>query len=197
MNISPNSQNQFEFFPHAVSQHQESGRPKFLLRSLTLEAENLIVICIIFVMIMVLSFSVGVERGRRLIAREISPQQDSIVVVSDPSPLTPVVSPATKGEGAQAAVTAPIPVKRKTLKVPAAEQDIINSGYTIQVASFKQESRAQKEASGLKTTGYQPFVLAKGSYSIVCVGKFAQKDEATKVSHQLKPKYKDLLVRRF
>ena len=69
--------------------------------------------------------------------------------------------------------------------------------FTIQVASFKLRKNAQREADHLKSIGHEDaFVIPKGSYSIVCVGKFAQKVEAKKFSSKLSNRYNDFLVRR-
>jgi len=43
---------------------------------------------------------------------------------------------------------------------------------------------------------HKDFVLPKGSYSIVCVGKFILKNDAARYSRKLKKKYNDCLVRR-
>ena len=48
----------------------------------------------------------------------------------------------------------------------------LGSGYTIQLASYKSKSFAQKEAELLKKKGFVPLVIPKGSYTILCVGKF-------------------------
>ena len=69
--------------------------------------------------------------------------------------------------------------------------------FTIQVASFKQEKYANQEADRLRQNGHSDtFVIPKGDYSIVCVGKFIGKDEAKKFSGKLKKRYNDCLVRR-
>ena len=83
-------------------------------------------------------------------------------------------------------------------KPPAAREEIvadIKKFYTVQVASYKGEKYAQKEASLLKQKGYDILVLPKGAFSIVCVGKFKEKEEAKNFSQKLKKQYKDCLVR--
>lgn len=71
------------------------------------------------------------------------------------------------------------------------------NAYTIQVASYKGDKYANKEADALKVEGFDVYVLQKGDYFIVCVGKFAAKDDANKILGKLKKKYNDLLVRSF
>ena len=68
--------------------------------------------------------------------------------------------------------------------------------YTIQVASYKDVKYAEKEAVGLKKKGYETLIMAKGDYSILCVGKFPSKDEASSFARRLKSQYKDYVVRR-
>ncbi len=70
--------------------------------------------------------------------------------------------------------------------------------YTIQVASFKKEKNAKIEAERLKGKGIgvDIFVLPKGEYSIVCVGRFLKKDDAKEFSVKIKDRYKDYLIRR-
>lgn len=68
--------------------------------------------------------------------------------------------------------------------------------YTIQVASFKKEKNAKIEAERLKGIGVDIFVLPKGEYSIVCIGRFMKKDDAKEFSVKIKDRYKDYLIRR-
>ena len=57
--------------------------------------------------------------------------------------------------------------------------------------------RAKKEAENLEERmEYDIFVLPKGKYSIVCVGKFPQEDRAKVILNKLRKRYKDCLVRR-
>ncbi len=68
--------------------------------------------------------------------------------------------------------------------------------YTIQVASFKKEKNAKIEAERLKGIGVDIFVLPKGEYSIVCIGRFLKKADAREFSQKIKDRYKDYLIRR-
>ena len=85
---------------------------------------------------------------------------------------------------------------KETLPVAPKKEEIIDLAYTVQVASFQKDEYAQKEAMTLKKKGYDIFVVAKGKYSIVCVGKFSRRDEAKVILSRLKKTYKDCMVRR-
>ncbi|MBZ0166890.1 MAG: SPOR domain-containing protein [Candidatus Omnitrophica bacterium] len=96
-----------------------------------------------------------------------------------------------------AAQPVPEPERVQILEIDVPEEVVDELKYTIQVASFKTDTPAQREASWLKDKGYETFVLRKGDYSIVTVGQFNQAQEAKAFSQRLSQRYKDCLVRRF
>ena len=89
-----------------------------------------------------------------------------------------------------------IDVHQEVIDNPGEQDQILKDYYTIQVASFKLEKNALKEAESLKKDDYESFVVPKGSHTIVCVGKFLQQERAKILSKKLKKKYSDCLVRR-
>ena len=199
MNISCKRQSQFELFPGASKNIPETGRPTHLTKDLTLSLENIIVLCIIFVMSLVLFFSFGVEKGKWVanISNEDHLAQGSEKVASDSAGsdaktkqgervVFPVDIPEDVIEGSDPAIGEPLRIN-----------DEYEELFTIQVASFKLRKNAQKEADRLKSNGHEDaFVLPKGSYTIVCVGKFSQRAEAKKFSSKLPSRYDDSLIRR-
>ena len=215
MSSSFNKQSQFELFPASGSGSRpvDSTKQRFFLRSLTLSLESLVVIGIVLVMSMVVSYSVGIEKGktqtRAPVHRSVKktvPQKSNPMVApvagsqsAEPAKLratVPVAIPA----GSQSVVTTSVrqspPLILEKPQDPAVilAQDIEKS-YTIQVASFKEVKYAEQEAGLLKRKGYDILILPKGGHSIVCVGKFSQKEQAKSFSQKLKKQYKDCLVR--
>jgi len=174
--------------------------------------ENFIVLTVVIVMSMVLSFSYGVERGKKgdgvsspvaVTARSDAatrPARDRVVAKSE--------AVETKGKNAagklSAAPTATTvkamaedpdaPVATRT--AAKAPEKIVDKFYTVQVASYKKGDYAAKAAQGLQQKGHEAIVVNKGEYDIVCVGRFAAEEEAKKFSRKLKKQYKDCLVRR-
>ena len=187
-------QSQFEPFPGAPSGSGQLPRSYHFLREFTLPPENTIVLCIVLLMILVLSFSFGVERGRKVSpfissvpAQKISLQNQNNAIM--PTSSKPAIAPMAVNKNMSS------PVVPASVPVAPVAKPIENFNYTIQVASYKQASYAQKEADQLKTKGFEAFVLTKGSYSIVCVGKFMQTAQAKKMASRLKARYKNILVR--
>lgn len=199
---------QIELFPFLTGRaHSRVARPRYLLKDLTLSVENTIVLCIVFVMAVVLFFSFGVERGKQIVKGALAEPLSTITVLSTPEePSGKVIERSLAPAGSVKALknTAPAPAagSQQQKQTPAATNATPSpekrekGTFTIQVASFKEKGKAQMEAKHLKANGYEIFVFPKGKHSIVCVGKFAVKDEATEFSNKLKSKYNDCLVRR-
>ncbi len=199
---------QIELFPFLTGRpHSRVARARYLLKDLTLSVENIIVLCIIFVMAVVIFFSFGVERGKQIVKNALSESTAAVTVSPVPAVLPArVVERSTAPDRNAKAQKNALPAQAVGLDNPAILPARTNGGpsleknkkgtFTIQVASFTEKARAQMEAKHLKTNGHEIFVLPKGKHSIVCVGKFAIKDEATEFSNKLKNKYNDCLVRR-
>jgi len=75
-----------------------------------------------------------------------------------------------------------------------------NSGtaesYTVQVAAFKNKGLALRQAQFLTQSGMAPMVFAKGSYIILCVGKFSNQESAQPLLIQLQRTYAGCRIRR-
>ncbi len=198
---------QFELFPFLTGRpYVRVARPRYLLKDLTLSVENIIVLCIIFVMAVVLFFSFGVERGKQIVKGALAEPPATVTVLPAPESSSGKVvqrSPAPLGNAKIQKGASSLPAagsqQQQTPAITNNVPSLENKGkgtFTIQVASFKEKEKAQMEAKRLKSKGYEIFVFPKGKHSIVCVGKFAIKDEATEFSNKLKNTYNDCLVRR-
>jgi hypothetical protein len=70
------------------------------------------------------------------------------------------------------------------------------TGYTIQVATFKNRQLALLEAQALLKEGLAPMVFAKEGYIILCVGKFSNQESAQPLLIQLQRTYAGCRIRR-
>ena len=130
--------------------------------------EKAILIILAFLATVIVSFSLGVEKGRR----------SSVVQEDAPKPASREISAV----GQNRAVDPPA---------------IRSAGaYTIQVASFKSLPNSQKEAELLKGRGFQAITVSKDQHVIVCVGNFPDKETARSSVSQLSRYYKDCYIRR-
>src|SRR5580704_11977789 len=70
MNINY-KQPQFELFPANSATLEDINKPRFLLANLTLSIESLVILSILGIMVSLFSFSLGVERGKRIAAQTL------------------------------------------------------------------------------------------------------------------------------
>mgnify|MGYP001576228261 CR=1 FL=1 len=184
-------ESQFELFPGTADSYPRIEKQRFYFSSLTLNFDTIVVLSIIIVMLMVLSFSLGVERGKRVIVSKMAATRQptpAVLVAPETHKTINIHSPSRIGNPAAAPADPP----QQIIETFA---ENVKSVYTVQVASFKQAKYAHQEANNLKNKGYDIFVLQKGSHFIVGVGRFNQKAEAKVLSSKLKGQYKDCVIR--
>lgn len=206
-----NRDNQFELFPDSQN-NSDSDFNDPSSKNLTLTPENIIVLCIAFLIGGVAFYSFGVQRGKSLArAHSEAPSGNQVKksggeIIID----APVRKKIQEEVITTSGLVSELPVDTTSeqieiLHLPELEEEIVvedvpdKEYYTVQVASFKKDTSAREEAETLKKIGYDGqniSVMRKGEYSIVCIGKFTVKNEAKNFSQKLKKRYKDCLVRR-
>lgn len=190
--IPTNSQKQQELFEEFVIREKRKGRflgafrfkkplfPQHRL-NIAISYEALIIGLIGLVLTTSIIFSLGVERGR------------SLEFVEAPLNVKEVqAQPAEKSpEGQKQPEVKPKEQEiEKTVPVAPAQKP-----FTIQVATYKTRTSAEKESTRLKNIGYSSDVLKKKEKFIVCVGTYAKKELAQQTLRDLKRIYKDCYVR--
>jgi hypothetical protein len=172
---------QLELFSQTKAHNQARADVSKAFISYISKYEKTILIIIGFVITGIVSFSLGVEKGKSFILLKTDSHIDIGVL---PKSSLPVSAPKqiTKGQQYQ-------PKEKDGLK------ECIQN-YTIQVASFLNKINARKEADILKRKGLSPLVLSKGKFIIVCVGNFSKREEAESLLPKLKKQYRDCCIRR-
>jgi hypothetical protein len=168
--MEKNNNSQLELFTQSRQylDHRDMGS-SFLNNLMVHEKTVLIIIAIAIPSI--ISFSLGVEKGRRTTQANINARLDL------------------------AKTDAPKPQPENNIAEETRVKEYIRS-YTIQLASYKTKSLAQREAQSLKKNGLSPLVLLKGGYTILCVGNFSNKEAAQPLLSQFKKRYQDCYIRR-
>lgn len=144
--------------------------------------EKTILVIITFVITGIVSFSLGVERGKKITALKSNARFDVASGVSTSTPKAPP-KPIAPEENYKA-------VGKDN------SQDLLKQSYTIQLASYKTKTYAQKEAERLKKRGLSTLFLAKGNYIVLCVGQFSDKETAQAMLSELKKQYQGCYIRR-
>lgn len=200
MNINY-KQPQFELFPGNSGLENEATKPRLFLANLTLTIENLVVLSILGIMLAVFAYSLGVERGKHVMAAQMMNRAPVKPLIAQQSAVVsqPVAATINKTDSKVSAAVVAVPVAQVQPTGAVAESKPQTTDpafkYTVQVASYADEKFAKKAAADLDKKGFETIVMQKGKYAILCVGKFNQKNEAKATIAKLKSKYKDCLVR--
>ena len=206
---------QFELFPANSATLQDTDKPKFLLATLTLSTESLVILIILGIMIALFSFSLGVEKGKRLAAQSLDEKVAAAWNVGGrrlaAAPTTPAVTHGTIPAVPQSKVTGNYGFVRPNLsskattavaktavvKSPPTTVAGVTGKWTLQVATYKNENYAQQEALGLKAKGYPTFIIKSKDFYLVCLGQYGSQTQAETLLKKVQAKYRGSQVRRF
>ena len=152
----------------------------------TLRIDHLLIGGILALVLYVLVFSFGVEKGKRyamaeLKAEKIKQEQISkeLIELKSPSPSSLPLLVGTHISESKA--TSPSPAPALTAS-PAP----LNGQYTIQLITFKSRKRAEQEVERLKKLGYRSFMIPQGRFFQVCTDAFQNMGEAREKLMRLK-----------
>ncbi|MEW6101795.1 MAG: SPOR domain-containing protein [Candidatus Omnitrophota bacterium] len=153
--------------------HPEKGAYSRKFLNYIWSYEKTILTALGIIITVIASYSLGMERGKR-------------------SAITPQPAATLEKKEADIALPKKVVIEPKKINTEA----ITPKGYTIQLASYKTHSFAQKEANKLKKNGHLPLILSKGQYVILCVGNFPDRNSAQSLLSELKKQYQGCYIRR-
>lgn len=146
--------------------------------------EQIIFITIAIIMLMVLIFSLGVERGKHL------------RIPASTQRVRDVIHKKEVKERIKDTEIEPIQTPIQTA-VPTEEKRVSDSKlFTIQVIAYRSKKLAQKELMKLSKKGFKPFIIIGGGYYQICVGEYRNQNEAKKDISDLRKAYKDSFIRK-
>lgn len=162
--------------------------------------EKIILLIMSFIITGALSFSLGVERGKKMAAAnandiqiEIANTKPQAAPIQEQKKLFKNITEEEKNRLANLPQSLPVQLNNGNEKETSSEK---KPCYTVQLASYKTNTTAQKEAQKLQEKGHTTLVINKGNYIILCVGNFADKETAKTKLSELKKKYRDGIIRR-
>ena len=136
---------------------------------------------IVFLVVFLVAFSLGVERGKQSAQQPRLSSWDTAELIAPPAEEKPEKLIEKQVQQTEALTE---------------EAEKIAFQYTIQVASFKTETAARKEAERLSKRGIEARVMPRGDFVLVCVGNFFKREEAKIRIAELKKIYHDCFIRR-
>ena len=151
--------------------------------------DRLYIFSVFFILIIIISFSLGVEKGKRINSTNIKTENSlnqEVAKEEGKKENINLVKPSTEEEEKKEAV-------KEEPKESNLEKLVF---YSIQVASYTRKETAQIEANKLKNRGFGPVTIKEGKYIALCVGKFKTVQEAKTLVRSLKTYYNDCFVRK-
>lgn len=142
--------------------------------------QKFILIIFSFIVTAIASFSLGVEKGKKIENVKLNPHFDKAIKIQPPQEAQQIIKPAAQ---------------KADIVIPQKPADSLQ-GYTIQVATYQTKKYASQEANVLKKKGFSAVVVSKGAHTIICVGNFSDKETARSLLPQLKKRYRDCFIRR-
>ena len=194
-------------------QHQSARRPSRRMLGwfvFQMRHDQLVLAGMLGVLGLTVIFAFGVERGKQLVRFE-----RAMLVRERPAAASPTASPAAtteaarpSGEPASAATVkdTPAPMKAPKAKGPpsklasekASTPSVKSAGrsrYAVQVVTFTRPFLAKQELDKLQANGERGFLVIKEGRTIVYVGPFPSRDNATEKLGTLKSRYHDCFLR--
>ena len=159
---------------------QTAQKNDFLERHrVTLRLDQALVGAIGLLVIYVLIFSFGVEKGKRLGMAELKAERTKHERVMRELGGKLFSASTLEEKALPIAPAAPVAAEIPTMIRPTGR-------YTIQTITFKTQSAVDREIRKLAEKGYQGFVLPSGSFLQVCVNGFESRQEASQTLAELK-----------
>ena len=179
--------------PTTVSESEAPAKTSFLeTKLMTLRIDHTIGLLLIMMVVFVLSFAWGVERGKG------SVRNSQAATTATPPALPETAQKTTAQEDvptiAEKIANAPaatVPTKLAVLPTPKAEKQPAsgerpNGKYTIQHVIYLTQSAAERESKKLQQKGHRAFIIPSGKYLQVCLDGFATKKEADRALKMLR-----------
>lgn len=182
---------------------EKTKKPGYLFRrdielgkkiTLNLSYENLLLFAIVFIMLLVVFFSLGVEKGKRVAVTHVKVEAYSRLHG---------LAEEERLADAEGKVTAPVidksdvPKVAKTIETAEEKEgDVSAKKYTVQVIAFKNAENAEKEMRRLKNEGYEAFIIPSKEWLQVCVGRYGNMEQSKADFEVLKKRYPSCYFRK-
>ena len=164
--------------------------------AIILTPEKMVFAAIGVIMLMVIFFALGVEKGRSAAHAKLRATKttirNAIKAPETPAKLAPVPITITRGI-ASTNITLRVNPAAMAAKAPDAFDK--TRPYMIVTAAFSREGFALKEVGKLKAAGLDAFVYYGEPYYLSCIGSFQSKAAAQKILNKVKQMHRDAYVR--
>jgi cell division septation protein DedD len=176
--------------PRTLTEDSTASKISCLERNfITLRLDQTIGLALVLLVIYVLTFSWGVEKGKKSSRESHGVRSASAAVL--PSVVAPVavatVSRNLPVESVEASIPKEVLIPVAELPKPVAKVAPRPDGkFTIQHVTYMTQSAAEREIQKLAQRGYSSFVIPSGKHLQVCIAAFQSRQDASKILKQLR-----------
>ena len=175
--------------PRTLTEDSPVSKTSFLEKNfITLRLDQAIGLTLVLLVVYVLTFSWGVEKGKKSSRESQVIRPVSTGVVSSETSQAVVASVAKTPSVAMIDESVPkeVPITVAELPKPVAEVVRPDGKYTIQHVTYITQSAADREIQKLAQRGYNSFVIPSGKHLQVCIASFQSRQDAGKILRQLR-----------
>ena len=175
--------------PRTLSEDSTASKTSFLEKNfITLRLDQTIGLTLVLLVIYVLTFSWGVEKGKKSshesqVIRPVSVEALSSVV--PPTAIASVVKTSSVVLNDES-VPKEVPIPVAELPKPVAKVIRPEGKFTIQHVTYMTQSAADREIQKLAQRGYRSFVIPSGKHLQVCIAAFQSRQDASQILKQLR-----------
>jgi hypothetical protein len=175
--------------PRTLSEDPAVPKTSYLEKTfITLRLDQAIGLTLVLLVIYVLAFSWGVEKGKKSLRESQGFRPVSSEALSPEVPHASVASVARTPSVAVIDESVPkeVPITVAELPKPVAKVTKPDGKYTIQHVTYITQSAADREIQKLAQKGYSSFVIPSGKHLQVCIAAFQSRQDAAKILRQLR-----------
>ena len=175
--------------PRILSEDPPVSKTSFLEKNfITLRLDQMIGLTLVLLVIYVLTFSWGVEKGKKSSRESQVIRSVSSEVLSSEASQAVVASVVKTPSVAMIDESVPkeVPITVAELPKPVAKVMKSDGKYTIQHVTYITQSAADREIQKLAQRGYSSFVIPSGKHLQVCIAAFQSRQDASLLLKQLR-----------
>jgi hypothetical protein len=174
--------------PRTLSEDSTVPKASYLEKTfITLRLDQTIGLTLVLLVIYVLSFSWGVEKGKKSLEGQGVRPVPAEVLASEVSPtVVASVAKTPLPAAADESVSKEVPITVAELSKPVGKVVKPDGKYTIQHVTYITQAAANREIQKLAQKGYKSFVIPSGKHLQVCIEAFQTHQDATKILQQLR-----------
>ena len=175
--------------PRSLSEDPAVSKTSFLEKNfITLRLDQTIGLTLVLLVVYVLTFSWGVEKGKKssYASQGVRPVSSEVLSAEPAQAVVASVAKAPLAPRIDAVIPKEVLITVAELPKPVAKVMKPDGKYTIQHVTYITQSAADREIQKLAQRGYSSFVIPSGKHLQVCIAAFQSRQDASQVLKQLR-----------